>query len=93
MGPQAHSAVRALSTDVQVVAFVETHVAEQDISRWRETLHADGWKLTATAAPPTLRSAAGTHGGEWVFSRKRLATTTFDGQRRFWKELCIGLAL
>ena len=83
-GPQAHRFIRSLDKQYQIVALAETHVAEQNLARWGATLQADGWKLAATAAPPTLRSAAGTHGGEWILSRKALATTTFEGQRKSW---------
>ena len=85
MGPTAHDFLRQLDDEVDIVALVETHVVEEQLPKWRGVLQADGWKLAATPGVFTKRSAAGSHGGEWVLSRLGRATTTFEGQRRFWK--------
>ena len=83
-GPTAHDFVRKLGSEYQIVALAETHVTGEGIPQWRGVLQADGWKLAATPGVSTGRSALGQHGGEWILARPHIATTTFEGQRRFW---------
>ena len=86
MGPQAHDFLRQVDSGVHVVALAETHVPEEAIPGWRGKLQADGWRLAATPAVSTGRSAQGVHGGEWALARLSVAATTFEGQRRIWKQ-------
>jgi len=85
MGQTAHTQARDwLRADAQgkydIVGFAECHVISSNIKVLRDSLSAEGWRLTATPARPTGRSQGirlddACEGGEWLLSRSNLDVT------------------
>ncbi|CAK0804842.1 unnamed protein product, partial [Prorocentrum cordatum] len=80
-GPQAANFCRNAGYNYHLIALAETHVDANGLTEHIGKLAMDGWKLSATPAVATNKSDKGTHGGEWIPTRRDAAATTFEGYR------------
>ncbi|CAK0810928.1 unnamed protein product, partial [Prorocentrum cordatum] len=80
-GPQARRFLTEKFYDHSVVALVETHHGANALPQLETDLDKDGWQLSSTPARPSGRSESGLSGGEWVLTRKFVASSSFQRMR------------
>ena len=68
--------------NVQVMAFLETHIPEEKEAGVKDWLQKATWRSIFATARATGKSEKGTHGGALVISRKHLHCTAFEEGRK-----------
>ncbi|CAK0802886.1 unnamed protein product, partial [Prorocentrum cordatum] len=80
-GPQARRFLTEKFYDHSVVALVETYQGANALPQLETDLGKDGWQLSSTPARPSGRSESGLSRGEWILTRKFVASSSFQRMR------------